>query len=539
MEWPNADLLAARAATSPNALAVIDTGDGSDTAPDGDTGAVRLSYADLDAVVDDLARRLSTLGVEPGTRVATLLDTGLPFVAVVHALDRLGAVLVPLHVRLTARELGEQCARVDVETLLSAGRRAEQASAVAGELDTDITIGFVGDDGLDSADPQPSDGSELAGDGSHEPTEVWSHEPADALPAVSRSPTDCRLVLFTSGTTGRPKAVPLTTGNLIASAVASAFRLGVDPDDRWLCALPMYHMGGLAPVLRSTLYGTCVVLQSTFDAAQTPAVARAHEVTGLSLVPTMLGRILDTGTELPDSLRFLLLGGGPADHSLIERADREAIPVYPTYGMTETASQIATASPAEARSHEGTVGRPLFGTDVTIVDEDDRPVEAETIGEIVVSGPTVTPGYLNDDVTARAFGPHGLSTGDLGYRDEGGRLWITGRRSDRIVTGGENVDPAEVREVLCAHSAVDDAAVVGLPDEEWGERVAALVVPGDEPADELRESILTHCRDRLAGYKRPRTVGFAATLPRTSSGTVDRERVRDRLGEAARDDSSS
>ncbi len=516
--WPNADLLAVRAATSPDALAVIDAGDGSGVANEGTAAPDRLSYAELDALVDDLARRLSTFGVDPGSRVATLLDTGLPFVAVVHALDRLGAVLVPLNVRLTPGELSGHSERAGAETLLCDADRIEQAMVVADELDTNLVLGLVGGERTDGKSTTT------------EPPSVWSHEPADSLPHIERSPADRRLVLFTSGTTGEPKAVPLTTGNLVASAVGSAFRLGVIPDDRWLCALPMYHMGGLAPVLRSTLYGTCVVLQSTFDAEHTPAVARTHEVTGLSLVPTMLQRIFDAGGELPNCLRFLLLGGGSADYSLVERADRRGVPVHPTYGMTETASQIATARPVEALSHEGTVGRPLFGTDVTIVGGDGEPVDSGETGELVVAGPTVTPGYLNDGVTERAFGPYGLHTGDLGYCDEGGRLWVTRRRSDRIVTGGENVDPTEVREVLCSHPAVEDAAVVGLDDEEWGERVAALVVTdgGESPdADALR----AYCRERLAGYKLPRTIEFTNALPRTPSETIDRAAVHERLAD--------
>ncbi|MFC6730841.1 AMP-binding protein, partial [Natronoarchaeum mannanilyticum] len=258
---------------------------------------------------------------------------------------------------------------------------------------------------------------------------------------------------------------------LLASAVASAFRLGVAPDDRWLCCLPMYHMGGLAPVLRSTLYGTTVVLQSEFDAERTPTVARERGVTGVSLVPTMLQRILDrdAAPDLPDTLRFVLLGGAPAGADLIADCERRDVPVHPTFGMTETASQVATATPREAFEHEGTVGRPLFGTTVTVVDEDGDPLPAGETGELVVDGPTVTPGYYGDSAATEAsFGAHGLHTGDVGYRDDGGRLWVLNRRDDRIVTGGENVDPGEVVGALREHPKIRDAAVVGLDDAEWG-----------------------------------------------------------------------
>ncbi len=523
-DWPQSGWLAARAAASPDAEAVIDTGTSAGR-------AARWSYADLDAATDAVARSLAARGVAPGAHVGTLLDTGLPFVLVVHALDRLGAVLVPLNVRHTPGELARACEKADVTSLLCDADTESSASGAAERCDEAPDV--VPIDAIAPADPSL---------GATGPDATQPDADAGSLPTVERSPADVRVVLFTSGTTGEPKAVPLTAGNLLASAVGSAFRLGVAPDDRWLCCLPMYHMGGLAPVLRSTLYGTTVVLQSTFDAERTPAVAREYGVTGVSLVPTMLRRIIDRGAELPDSLRFVLLGGAPAGADLIDACERHDVPVHPTFGMTETASQVATATPNEAFEREGTVGRPLLGTTVTIVDADGDPLPAGETGELVVDGPTVTPGYYGDAAATEAsFGEHGLHTGDVGYRDEGGRLWVLNRRDDRIVTGGENVDPGEVVEALRDHPKIRDAAVIGLDDPEWGERVAALVAPEDAAnerdavetldADAVRE----HCRERLAGYKLPRTVAFADALPRTASGTVDRERVREALRDADRE----
>jgi len=529
--WPQTDWLAARAAASPEADAVIDT----DAVIDADAGADAdtadtWTYADLDAATDAVARSLAARGVGPADHVGTLLDTGLPFVLVVHALDRLGAVLVPLNVRHTPGELARACDRADVTTVLCDGDTESSAREAAERCDEAPAVVSI-----DAIAPENSPPDATDSDATQSATDERP------LPSVERSPADVRVVLFTSGTTGEPKAVPLTAGNLFASAVASAFRLGVVPDDRWLCCLPMYHMGGLAPVLRSTLYGTTVVLQSEFDADRTPAVAREHGVTGVSLVPTMLRRIIDAAPELPDSLRFVLLGGAPAGAELIEACARREIPVHPTFGMTETASQVATATPREAFEYEGTVGRPLFGTSVTIVDEDGDPLPSGETGELVVDGPTVTPGYYGDAAATEAsFGEYGLHTGDVGYRDECGRLWVLNRRDDRIVTGGENVDPGEIAGALREHPKIRDAAVVGIDDAEWGERVAALVVPerdSDEgantgptalDADAVRE----HCRERLAGYKLPRTVTFADELPRTASGTVDRERVRTALRDA-------
>jgi O-succinylbenzoic acid--CoA ligase len=297
----------------------------------------------------------------------------------------------------------------------------------------------------------------------------------------------------------------------------------------------MYHMGGLAPTFRCALYGTTLVLQREFDATATAEVLEREDITGVSLVPTQLSRLIDAELSAP-ALRTILLGGAPASNALLDRADEAGLPVYPTYGLTETASQVATASPAERRTYPGTVGQPLFGTTVHLID-DGQPVKTGEQGEIVVDGPTVTPGYLDESQTRQAFSEFGLQTGDVGYRDEDGRLWVLGRLDDMIITGGELVAPAEVVEQVQAVPGVDDATVVGLDHDEWGEQVVTLVVPDSNSSgpSPLRERILNHCRDYLADYKQPKRIRFVETVPRTHSGTVDRVRAR----ELARNDSDS
>nr|WP_323192367.1 o-succinylbenzoate--CoA ligase [Halostella sp. PRR32] len=469
------------------------------------------TYAELDSAVDETAGRLAALGVREGDHVGVLMHTRMAFVRLVHATARLGATLVPLNARLTAAELDSQVDRADLMLLVC-------------ESDTETTaVDAAGDVPVASVDAPATGRSEA---------EVGAFADVDPVTVtpIERSLDDRQYVLYTSGTTGQPKAVSLTVGNMLANATASAFRLGVLPHDRWFDPLPMYHMGGLAPVVRSALYGTTVVIQREFDARETADALNERDATGISLVPTMLRRMLDAGETLSDSLRFVLLGGAPTPDALIERCGEAGVPVCPTYGLTETASQLATARPDEALDHLGTVGRPLSMTDVTVVGEDGESLPPHESGELVVSGPTVTPGYYDDpDETAAAFGEHGLHTGDIGYVDEAGRLRVLNRREDRIVTGGENVDPIEVANVIRDHPDVRDVAVVGLDDPEWGERVAALVAR-EPAADGLSpDAIRDHCAGRLTGYKHPWTVGFADELPRTASGTVDREAVRERL----------
>ncbi|WP_459809506.1 o-succinylbenzoate--CoA ligase [Halopiger thermotolerans] len=513
MEWPTRDLLAHRAATTPQRTALIDA-----DADEGDADAA-WTYADFDRRVDRTAAALEAATVVDD-RLGLLMSTRPAFATLLFAAMRLGLTVVPLNVRETTAELASKVERTELEAVVC--ERETEATA----LELAESTGSRGLPVLSVDEPE----SDTAADADVRLLETTA-DGNSSSPSVDPVPLerdDTQLLLFTSGTSGEPKIVRLTVGNLVASATASAFRLGVDRNDRWLCCLPMYHMGGLAPVVRSTLYGTTVVIQRAFDADETARVTDEYDVTGVSLVPTMCKRLLDAGWEPPESLRFVLLGGAPASSELLERCLEADVPVHPTYGMTETASQVATATPADVREHEGTVGQPLVNTDVTVIDEDGDPVPVGEPGELVVAGPTVTPGYLDADRTAEAFGERGLHTGDIGYRDADGRLWILNRRSDRIVTGGENVDPGEVVSVLRGHPAVEDAAVVGLEDPEWSERVAALVVPAAETAPDIA-ALLAHCDEHLAGFKQPKTIAFVDGLPRTASGTVDRESARDRL----------
>jgi O-succinylbenzoic acid--CoA ligase len=490
--WTTRDPLATRVAATPDRTAVVDT--------DHDRS---WTFGAFDGVVAGVADRLGE-----GGPVGLLLGTRTAFAALVHAAFRLDRRLVLLNPDLDAGTLSDQADRAGV-TALVCEADTEALAAAVGEAAASVT-------GVASVDPPRRDGT-----GSAQPTETTAVDPAE------RDPGGTALVLFTSGSTGRPKGVRLTLENLLASAAASAFRLGVAPGDRYLCCLPMYHMGGFAPVVRTALYGTTLVVQPTFEAERTIAALAEQDITGVSLVPTQLKRLLDAGWSPPASLETVLVGGAPAAPALVERALDAGVPVHPTYGATEAASQIATATPAQVRDHPDTVGQPLFGTRVTVL-ADGEPAEPGETGELVVSGPTVTPGYLDAAATAAATDEHGFHTGDLGYRDGAGRLFVEGRLDDAITTGGETVHPAEVVDALESHDGVAEAAVVGLPDEEWGERVAALVAPVDPDEPPTEAALAAFCRERLPPYAVPKTLAVGA-VPRTASGTVDRAAVRERL----------
>ena len=414
-----------------------------------------LTYAELEARARAAAGGLAARGVGAGDRVALTLAPGEDFVAALHGCLLLGATVVPIDLRLGAAE--------------RAARMEGVATTVAEPVRASEDLG----------------GLERLADG-------------PPITAVARpSETDVATLMFTSGSTAAPKPVSLTFGNWLWNALGSALALGLDPEERWLCPMPLAHVGGLSILLRSTVYATTVVLPGRFEVE---AVKRAlsdagRRITLVSLVPTMLARLLDAGLERPPTLRWALLGGGPIPPALVRRADAAGVPVASTYGMTEACSQIATR------------GWPLTGVELRVARD----------GELLVRGPTVSPG---------AVGPDGwLHTGDLGALDERGRLTVLGRRADTIVTGGENVAPAEVEAVLLEHPAIADAAVHARPDADWGERVVATVVVRDG-ADVTAEELRRHCADRLASFKVPKSVEVADALPRTPSGKLLRRELR-------------
>jgi O-succinylbenzoic acid--CoA ligase len=347
-----------------------------------------------------------------------------------------------------------------------------------------------------------------------EPRERW---PLDGVAAVVDSPLDCSgasvearpfaladvaLVVRTSGTeTGTSKEVPLTLANFVWSAIGSAVALGLDPNERWLCTLPLTHVGGLSILMRSWFYGTTAVVHERFDAGAAVTALMDGGVTLVSVVATTLGRLLDAGLERPPALRCALAGGGPVPPALVARAEAAGVRVARTYGLTEACSQVATQSPEQGLRSDS--GPPLFCTHV----------EISADGEILVSGPTVSP----------AVGGL-LATGDLGELGADGSLRVIGRKSDAIITGGENVAPAEVEAVLCEHPAVAEAGVFATPDPEWGEAVhAAVVTRSAVGVDELRE----HCAARLAAFKVPKRIVLVERLPRTASGKLRRAELAD------------
>lgn len=469
----------------------------------------RLTFRQLDEEVSRLARRLSGIGVRPGDRVAGLLHNGLVAALLPHATLRLGAIAALLNVRLAAPELDAQLGVLEPRLLLVDALTVEIAKSLKGVS----PIGVDGESANTLGDPALHD---------HEEPEVSLHAAHNAESVLA--------IVHTSGTTGLAKAAMLTVGNFLWSALSSSRNLSMIPDDRWLACMPLYHVGGLSIVTRAAIDGFTSVVHPGFNAATVNRSVDNDGVTMVSVVAAMLQRMLDEREDrrFPESLRCVLAGGGPVPTRLVERCELLGVPLLQTYGLTETASQVATLAPQDAFGRPGSVGRALWPSAIRIADASSEQLPAGTEGEIQVRGPIVMAGYYNNPrATAAKVVDGWLRTGDIGRMDEDGYLYVLDRRDDLIISGGENVYPAEVEGVLLLHDSVREVAVVGVTDQEWGERVVALVGFTDSPVADLRSALDAHCRAHLAGYKVPREYVFVSDpLPRTPSGKTRRDEVR-------------
>ncbi|WHX99696.1 o-succinylbenzoate--CoA ligase [Neobacillus sp. DY30] len=344
---------------------------------------------------------------------------------------------------------------------------------------------------------------------------------------------DVCTVMYTSGTTGYPKGVLHTYGNHWWSAVGSALNLGYTDRDRWLCSVPLFHISGYSILMKSVIYGMPIILHESFDANKAIGDIKSKHVTIMSVVGTMLFRMVEAleGSQLPNYFRCALLGGGPAPLPLLEVCKAKAVPVFQSYGMTETASQIVTLAPEYSITKLGSAGKPLFPSQIEIILENGGVAQANQAGEIIVKGPNVTMGYLNrPEVSKEKFNQGWFHTGDIGYMDEEGFLYVLDRRSDLIISGGENIYPAEIESVLLAHPDVADAGVTGFNDETWGQVPVAFIVP-KKNAKVTEEELIQFCLVSLAKYKIPKSFYFTKELPRNASKKLLRRKLSELVHE--------
>ena len=448
------------------------------------------------------AGKLQGIGINKNQYVGVLLKSHLDTVFHLFALQLLGVKAVILNNRLTPTELAWQINDSKAPFLILESTFSDVAQVIKGEIPTLRTI-----------------------------TKEQLLEAPYVLPDIQEelSLGDVCTVMYTSGTTGNPKGVMQTYGNHWWSAVGSALNLGFIDRDCWLCSVPLFHISGFSILMRGVIYGMSIVLHESFNVEKTLEDIKQKQVTIMSIVGTTLTRMVEglNGTRLPNHFRCMLLGGGPAPLPLLQACIDKEIPVFQTYGMTETASQIVTLAPEYSLSKIGSAGKPLFPAQIKIVTEDGQVAKPGDGGEIVVKGPNVTTGYLyRPDATNEKLREGWLFTGDIGYLDGDGFLFVLDRRSDLIISGGENVYPAEIEAALLAHPEVGDAGVIGTEDANWGQVPIAFIVKIDG-STLSEEELFQFCTERLAKYKVPKGFRFTAELPRNASKKLLRRRLRE------------
>ncbi|WP_307341808.1 o-succinylbenzoate--CoA ligase [Metabacillus malikii] len=461
-----------------------------------------ITFQQLFKRVQVRASNLSQLGVKQGQHVGILMRNSVAMVETIHALMSIGAVTVLLNHRLSKSELNWQI--VDVEA----------------------TYIIVDDEFSDNVAD----------------FHLIINEQLSAMKAASLSNAvprhfnldDVATIMYTSGTTGNPKGVLQTYGNHWSSAIGSVLNLGLQTEDRWLLAVPLFHISGLSILMRSVIYGIGIHLHERFDAKIVHQAIMDEGVAIISVVTTMLKQLLEElgETTYPPSFRCMLVGGGPVPKKYLIQCKEKGIPVYQSYGMTETASQVVTLTPDDSLLKLGSAGKPLFSSELKIINNgiECQPNEE---GEIVVKGPTITKGYWKrEEATKAAFTDGWLHTGDQGYLDAEGFLYVLDRRSDLIISGGENVYPAEIESVLLNYKGVKEAGVIGIDDEKWGQSPHAFIVTAEEisPVD-----LLDFCRSKLARYKVPKSFTFVDKLPRNASNKLLRRELKKIIKEQSND----
>lgn len=454
-----------------------------------------VSFEQLYKRVKQRATILSKHGISENQHIAILMRNSVEMIETIHAVMALGAVAVMLNVRLSEQELAWQIDDVEAEYIIC-NREFQKNVKVYKTIVCE---------------------------------ELFIHHVEEILPSLSQVSfysDKVATIMYTSGTTGNPKGVMQTYGNHWSSAISSALNLGLHVNDRWLLSVPLFHISGLSILMRSVIYGIGVVLHERFDAVEMNQAIMRDGVTIVSVVTTMLKQMIELleKERYPESFRCMLVGGGPVPEKYLLECQEKGIPVYQSYGMTETASQVVTLTPEDSLVKIGSAGKPLFSNQIKIM-KNGQECQPNEEGEIFVKGPTITKGYWKkEEATDKAIKNGWLQTGDQGYIDEDGFLYVLDRRSDLIISGGENVYPAQIESVLLTHPNISDAGVIGVNDEKWGQSPHAFVVLKENvEIDEIR----AFCHERLAAYKVPKNFTFVEDLPRNASNKLLRRKLKE------------
>jgi long-chain acyl-CoA synthetase len=474
-----------------------------------ESDARRYTYAEFNGAVNRCAQMLQTLGISKGDVISLLLPNGPEYIIAYFACWKLGAVAGPVNSLLKAQELSFVIDNSEAKALLVSSQFLPLIEEIRSDLPTlQSVVNF--DDELNATHY------------------YFAANPSGTPPSNEKEiePNDEAIIIYTSGTTGRPKGCLLTHGNLIANARQISDWLGFTSNDRLLTIMPLFHMNAVSVTTMSALYaGGSTVVSSKFSASRFWQTISDYQITSFGSVATMLSMLLSTYPEgVPEGLRtnqlrFAMCGSAPVPAEVLKRFEETFnCLVVEGYGLSESTCR-STFNPPNERRRPGSCGLPI-GNEMGVVDEDDREVADGTLGEIVLRGENILKGYYkNPEATATAFRNGWFHTGDIGYRDKDGFYYIVDRKSDMIIRGGENIYPREIDEVLYQHPSIAAAAAVGIPDELYGEEVAAFIVLKDN-STLTEDEIVEFCSQRLANYKCPKTIRFVKEIPKGPTGKL-------------------
>jgi fatty-acyl-CoA synthase len=487
------------------------------------SGSRILGYDELSTRTDRLANALVARGVGKGDRVAYLGENHPSFVETFFACGLVGAIFVPLNTRLAAPELQFQLQDSGARLLVNAS--ALEVVASASVTDTVVTHRLVvaPDDGTDSSADELPSGVELYGD----VIDAAGDTPLDVAVTLD----DGAMILYTSGTTGKPKGALLTHGNITWNCINTVVDMDLNRNDVALMISPLFHVAsldmGLLPML---LKGATVVLEAKFDAGRVLELVAEHKVTTLNGVPTTFQMLCDHpewSTADLSSLDKLTCGGSAVPQRVLDAYEERGIGFTSCYGMTETAPGATMLPVSRSKEKAGSAGLPHFFTDVRIADPLGGVAARGAVGEIQVSGPNVIKEYWNrPEATADSYADSSwFRSGDMGHQDEEGFLFVSDRLKDMIISGGENIYPAEVEAAIAELPEVGSVAVIGVADEKWGE-VPRAIVTLREGRTLTEDQLRAHLEGRLARYKIPKSVVFVEEMPRTASGKIRKMDLR-------------
>jgi acyl-CoA synthetase (AMP-forming)/AMP-acid ligase II len=494
----------------------------------------RWTYAQTLERVNKLANVLAKIGVEKGDRIGMLQVNCNQYVEAYYASAKMGAIFVPLNFRAKADELNYMIANAEAKVLFVGDRYFDMVQGMLSQLPTVKQCISIDSEG----------GKKL-----HYEDVIGSASSEESF--LELGDEDITMLMYTAGTTGRPKGVPLRHSAFVSYVLENIEPASPDIEERNLLTVPLYHVAGIQAMLAAIYGGRTLVIMRQFEVKEWLDTIRQEKATRAMLVPTMLKRVIDDSDfnkyDL-SSLKVITYGAAPMPFEVINKAIKMMpwVKFINAFGQTETASTITALGP-EDHVIEGTeeekerklkrlsssIGKPLPDVEVKIVDEEGKALPPLEVGEILARGPRMMTGYWRDEQkTKQVMTSDGwLRTGDMGWMDEEGYIYLAGRGDDMIIRGGENISPEEVENVLHSHPKVEEAAVIGVPDLEWGQEVRAVVVlkRGEKATP---EEMIEFCRSKLSGFKRPRSVVFIDTLPRNPMGKVLRKKLREEYGKS-------